>query len=72
MSEIIELRFYVGGFIFRVFTFAIRWNKQDNYTAISLEHLKNMSFVGGMTWKELRLAKKQAREAKHLAMERTS
>ncbi len=60
-----EARFYSTGWVLRIGTLALRWNHQKDYCALSIEWLKrSFRSYGGMTWREFRLARKQARKAK--------
>lgn len=62
-----EIRFYRTGWVIRVAALLLRWNSQDNYKALSIEWLtKDFLTAGGMTYKEYKLARKQAKEAAQL------
>ena len=66
--DYIDIRFYATGWTFRIGTIILRWNSQGAYTALSLEHLRSKyASVGGMTWREFRIHRKQERETSALA-----
>lgn len=59
-----EARFYKTGWSFRVGVFNLRYNKQQNYTELTLGRVKpGYLSSGGLTWREFRLARKQAAAA---------
>lgn len=60
----IEMRFYSTGWSFRVGMMLLRWNRQQNYSGLAIEKVRvGYLTVGGMTWREFRLARLQAHEA---------
>lgn len=75
MQDLAEIRFYDTGWIIRVGLLALRYTKQGNetndfayYRALSLEILgRSFQYAGGMTWKQFKLSRKQAREASQTA-----
>lgn len=59
---IFEIRFYSTGWAIRVGLLQLRYNQQLNYKGLSLEWLDHGYFnAGGMTWKEFKLARAQAK-----------
>lgn len=63
MRELSEIRWYQNGWIVRLGPLCLRWNHQPGaYTSLSVERLnKDMRHIGGMTWREFRIARRQAR-----------
>ena len=60
-----EIRWYNSGYTIRLYCFILRWNKQQNYSEISFSRVNLQEFRqhGGMTYKEIKLARKQREEA---------
>jgi hypothetical protein len=59
-----EARFFTTGWAFRIGLLQLRWNRQENYKALSLEWVKSAyELHGGLTWREFRLARKQQQDA---------
>jgi hypothetical protein len=59
-----EVRFYRTGWVVRLGVLAIRWNRQDDYRALSIEWLGPwFAHAGGMTWAEFKQSRRQAAEA---------
>jgi hypothetical protein len=65
MSAIFEVRFYLTGWVIRVGVLLLKWNRQENYKALSVEWVTaSYGLYGGMTWREFRLARKQQSAAR--------
>lgn len=60
-----EIRFYTTGWVVRLGPLCLRWNRQDAYWSLSVERLqKGVRNIGGMTWGEFLMARRQAKEAR--------
>ncbi len=60
--DVFEFRIYKTGWVFRIKNFAVIYNKQTGYTSLSIEHLKSIHQVGGISWKEYKAQRKEERK----------
>lgn len=69
----IDVRFHTAGWRIGIGPFFIRWqNNRPQYIELCIGRIKSKDFqhIGGMTWREWRLARAQQKQAKQEAFEK--